>query len=185
MASRTSRKVLARQASALGAADDLGLSAAARRRLSAAQAMQVFSHRIGRELAAVIPGLTEDEIHDWGNASRERRGYHWKLVELVERAMDEGVDRKRALVLVDWIEAELGRVAFDLPRADRPFDARDLRRGIREAGEALAALVPQVSDTGDVEDAGEALEQLRELRSFCDDAIARLAYRMRSSRGRR
>ena len=181
----TARKVLARQAEQLAAADDLGLSASARRRLSAAQAMQTFSHRIGRELAAVIPGLTEDEIHDWGNAERERRGYHWKLVELVERAIEEGVDRKRALVLVDWIEAELGRVAFDLPRADRPFDARDLRRGIREAGEALAALVPQVSDAGNAADASDALVQLRELRSFCDDAIARLASRARSARGRR
>lgn len=182
---RIAGKVAERQAEALDSAEAMGLSASARRRLSAAQAVQVFAHRIGSELAAAIPGLTEDEIHDWGNASRDRRGPHWKLVELVERAIAEGVARKRALVLVDWIESQLGRVAFDQPRSAGAFDAADLRRGITEAGEALAALVSPASGCSSSHaEIDAALSQLRDLRAFCDEAMAKLCSACRSKAGR-
>lgn len=180
----TPSKVARRQAGVLRDADGLGLSASARRRLSAAQAMQVFSHRIGRELAAAV-GLTEDEVHDWGNAERPRRGPHHKIVALTERALEEGIERRRALVLVDWIERELGRVAIDLPSADRELRLTDLPAGIREFGEVLRGMGEVLASSSPTADEIAAVAaELRDLIRWSQEALMRLA-RKQARGGRR
>lgn len=173
----TPTKVARRQVDALDAAERLGLSAAEQRRFSAASAMQIFAHRIGRELAAACH-LTEDEIHDWGNAGRDRRGPHLKLVQLTERALEEGVGDRRAFVLVDWVEQQLGRVAVSLPEESEPLDIHDIpafAREFAEAMELLADVVDRKATTSvDVQTIASLRRELHDLVIWGHRAIARL-----------
>lgn len=167
-------KVQARQADSLSAADSLGLSARARRRLEAAQAWQVFAHRYASDIAHRL-NLSEDLVHDWGNVERGRRGPHWQLAEIVECAMDEGMPRRRALSLLDWLESLFGRVAHDLPPADEAVAIHDLPAGIREFGEALEALTGHV-EKGDSRPADDVRAEILDVLGWLHQILARLDH---------
>ncbi|MCL4839018.1 MAG: hypothetical protein KJ058_13740 [Thermoanaerobaculia bacterium] len=167
-------KVAARQADSLSAADSLGLSARARRRLEAAQAWQIFAHRYASDIAHRL-NLSEDLVHDWGNVERGRRGPHWQLAEIVECAMDEGMPRRRALSLLDWLESLFGRVAHDLPPAGEPVTLRDLPSGIREFGQSLEALTEHVEE-GDDRPADQVRGELLDVLDWIHQILARLDH---------
>jgi len=165
-------KVQARQADALTTADSLGLSARDRRRLEAAQVWQWFAHRYASDLATRL-NLSEDMVHDWGNAERSRRGPHWQLAEIIECALDEGMPRRRALTLLDWLERLFGRAAHDLPEPGGAVEISALPEGIREFGEALTALTDHITD-GDHSSAAHVRAELLDLLNWIYQMLARL-----------
>ena len=170
-------KVQARQADALTTADSLGLSARARRRLEAAQAWQLFAHRYASDIAHRL-NLSEDLVHDWGNVERGRRGPHWQLAEIVECALDEGMPRRRALSLLDWLESLFGRVAHDLPPADEPLTLRDLPAGIREFGQSLDSLARHIEE-GDSRPADTVRAEILDVLDWLHQMLARLDHEER------
>lgn len=92
------------------------------------EAAETFSHTTRRIAAAIARelGLDEKTLQDWGNVNSGDRGPHLLLLYITQLALAMRplpADRKKCFEAIDFVEAHLGRVAFELPTpaaADTP-----------------------------------------------------------------
>lgn len=84
------------------------------------EAAEAFSHTT-RRIAAPIArelGLDEKTLQDWGNVHSGDVGPHLRLLWITQLALAMRplpADRKACFEALDFVEAHLGRVAFEMP----------------------------------------------------------------------
>lgn len=75
------------------------------------------TRRIGAAIAREV-GLSEKTVQDWGNVESGDRPPHLLLLYITQLALEMRPlprDRAECFAAVDFVEAQLGRVAFTLP----------------------------------------------------------------------
>lgn len=139
------------------------------------EAAEAFSHTT-RRIAAPIArelGLDEKTLQDWGNVHSGDVGPHLRLLWITQLALAMRplpADRKSCFEALDFVEARLGRVAYELPKsleaASEGDRARLVAHAVLQVAEYLDAVAAGASPTVRIlarQELGEAISALQSL----------------------
>ena len=174
------------RAAAMRESDFEGTSAPADYR-SAALAWDRMQDRITPTLAHEL-GLCRQQMEDFGNPSRRKRGPHLLVAQAMELALEfkpRPAQRADVFAPLDWLEARFGRLVVALPEASAPRTPATQAKLIAALLVEFAEFVDSVDDPDSIDEASRlrARQQLQDvvngglalLEAFVEPKVVRAA----------